>query len=585
MAKDLNSLSDEELIKMAGKQGVFVPKTAAGSLEEMSDDDLLKLADLSGVSPEPENNQIANKFSPFGPVVGALEKVPYVGEIAKQGRIGAESALSSMTLGLSDPAINSLDALSDVASNPKNLSIQGLKDAYSTAAAKRLQEREQNPLIQTAGNIAGVVSPIGAVSKGAGLIGKGAKAIAPAGMLAKGLVGLGEGAAVGGLSGAGNYAQQKVEALSGTGSEDIAPLSNQLAMGVGAGVAGKAVGSILSKSADKLSDFAKSKAAKSIGFMKKDLPKSSRLSYGDAKKRMLDIGESAIENDLVKPGANVEKIAAKSEGIVDDYIKKIGQFYKDSAEAFKQKNLDPAVKAEGQALMSKFQFQPKTLANKIESGIVDDLNRQDLPEPAQEKITNAVKPWLDKMRSFGDETDISRLNNFRKTIDKQITWTRKEMPEAEEYLAKIRSSIVEDIQDKLANLSSSLGGTKAKEIQNLNKNFSKMIDIAKVSKDRALTEEFANRGISLTDYISGAGGAATGAVVGGASGKDVESGLKGAVLGAGLGLLNKGARRYGNPLLTTGAYNLAPQLGLIGETLPKTAGKVGGLLAPKKKEK
>lgn len=560
---------------------------------EFNPDLYLKKSGIA-IEPAPQEPLKPANFNVMGPGAGLLEKLPVVGDYYKMPRIAAESALSSMTMGLTDPLISGVEALgnygpklSEALANKivgNEAEMPSLSEEYKQAAEMKKRERADSPFSSMAGSLAGAISPVGALSKTAGLVSKGAKALAPANMLTKGAVGLGEAATVGALGGAQNYGEQKIQSLAGTlDKKDVAPLGGQLALGSVAGIGGKVAGKLLDKSAQKIIDFGKSKAAKAVGYFVKDLPKKKGLSYSGAKNKLLDIGETAIEADLIKPGANVEKIAEQSEKFLDDYGKQIGQFYKDASKALSDKSLPAEVLDQYGKQLSSLKFNPSQLADDIEAKILMDFEEQSLPPEIQERILGGVKPWIDQMKRFGKETDIQKLNNYRKTIDSRIKWAAKELPEAQEYLALMRQEISNDVQSKLNNLSQFIGGDKGAEIKKLNKLYGQMSEIARVSKDRALREEFANRAISPSDYITGVGGSVVGGISGAVSGQDLESTLKGAALGSGLGLVNRAARKFGPSITGPGAYSFGKNTQAIGKALPLGLIKGSGLLRSEEK--
>lgn len=93
--------------------------------------------------------------------------------------------------------------------------------------------------------------------------------------------------------------------------------------------------------------------------------------------------------------------------------------------------------------------------------------------------------------------------------------------------------------------------------------------IEKIAEDQALRQN-ANRFLSPTDYLSGA----TGAVIGAASGDNLEDKLKNAAIGATAGFVHKAARTYGTPLVSVG-------LDKVGKVLAKTPlAATGELLSP-----
>lgn len=569
---------------MAFNPDEYLAKKSAPKQVEFDPDAYLQKSGIKTEAPVKEKLP-SPSFNILGPVSGLLEKAPVIGDYYKMPRVAAESALSSMTMGLSDPVIagvESVGSYSDKITKALANKLMGqesqfpsLSEEYAKAAELKKLEREESPLSSAAGTVAGALAPVGVLSKGVQLLGKGAKAIAPASTIGKLGVGAGEAAAIGALGGATNYGEQKIQAATGTRDEkDVAPLSEQLKFGVAAGVAGKTIGTALEKSAQKLIDFGKSKAAKSVGFMVKDIPKRKSIGYDKARQKFLDIGETTIKAGLVKPGGSVEDVAEKSQKFVESYGKQIGEFYKKASEDLK--NVKPE-------LAEALKFNTKNLADDLHFSSLEKMDKQQLPAEVQNKIERELLPWLNKLRSMDQKTSLEDLNALRKSIDNKIKWSARELPEAQEYLANVRFGITNEVDKKLNALSDLVGGDKSKELKELNKMYSEMIQISDVSKSRALREEMALRSFSPSDYFMTGTGGLIGGIGGAVSGQDLESTIKLGLIGAGAGLANKGFKRYGNAIMGPGAYSFGQNVKPIAEAVPLGMIKGAGFLRSDKK--
>lgn len=382
-----------------------------------------------------------------------------------------------------------------------------------------------------------------------------------------------------GLGGKGIGALMKAGAVEGAVQNpgdvegEINPLQLQeRAQGGLAGAAtGGAVGAIakpLEKAAsalqpNSLKAFGARKAFKATGPILRDVKKAA------ARGRIEEIGETLIKKGIVKPGATFEDIADASDNLRGEAGKKISSIYESVHKELK--NLDSTKLSADQ--VNKIQStMPNAIriAEELETGLTQELTGS----PGGKKALAAASSLLDDLRANGKDTSILTLQSFKEDLDDLLKYNRaiSEEPIQKQAIFKIRDAIKNKIQDHISALDGVVGSDKLKKLREANKEYGALAEASRIAKDR-VGRESANRTMGLTDTIAGVGGGVGGAVTGGLLSGDVEGALKGAALGSGLGLLNKGARLYGNPAIAKGAYSLGSSL----EGLPP-----GLLQAPQK---
>jgi hypothetical protein len=165
-----------------------------------------------------------------------------------------------------------------------------------------------------------------------------------------------------------------------------------------------------------------------------------------------------------------------------------------------------------------------------------------------------LQAHIDAFKAGGEENiPLLQAEMKKRGIAKEINYDRlpgADIPIDEQFnralVGKLRSG-VEQGGEALAE-KTGFDVNKFKDMKNTYGNLATAEDIAA----KRTSKDFANRFLSPSDYGAGLVGAGFGAMSGGSP----EERAKHALMGAGLGLINHGARKYGNQVMAVGANRL-----------------------------
>lgn len=317
---------------------------------------------------------------------------------------------------------------------------------------------------------------------------------------------------------------------------------------------GKA-GESLKNAPKKIDELAKNKAFKASGAMLKDFRKAFD------KGKVNELGKEMFDSGLVAPGSTFDDVALKTTEIKKQVGNRIGEIYKKASEQLENIPIDE---------------------NKIVSDLIDSVSSSKI------RPTIGKKAYDEKMLSIIDDItkntdDLSnpqKLNELIGEIDSKIDYAKKtqDLPEIQQGYLALRNKLRNILNDRIEQVGNKLSNPELKkELLELNKKYSRISELNKISTDR-VARESANRAFGLTDTLvaSGFGGA------GAAEGYRRE-GIPGAIVGLGTGvaagLTNKGLRQYGNPILSQGLLKTGESLSKTPSVITKPATKISKTLA------
>jgi hypothetical protein len=429
-------------------------------------------------------------------------------------RAGAQGVLRGATLGLSDPILEGLGVAS-----PEEL--KGRKEANPNAALAG----------EVGGTLASSVLP-GGPGKIVGRLGE-----AVEGAIAKEGAGLGTKLLAKGAAGAvegGVYGAGQAESDAALEGEDLKAEKLVAGIGFGAllggtgnavlGAAGTGAKKVLSAATDGLTDgsmksaienFARNRTLKASGFIQKDLSKLSQVEQRETAKVIQEL-------DLVKAGDRVEDFLPKAQAAKEAAGAKIGAFYE---------GLDNATNGGA--------FKYDRLLQRIDDELAQKAN------PIERQYLAGV---MDKeLAAFKGEAEkgygsFQLAHQMRSTLDNTINYG------SEKVNVGLKKRLRGIFDDELKQQAEAVAGKDAlNELKAANRQYSalaKAVDAAESGTNRSL----GNRQVSLTDYLTGIGGAAAG----------VATGNVAPMLMAGGGALaNKLFRERGSSFLAVGARRLA----------------------------
>jgi hypothetical protein len=297
------------------------------------------------------------------------------------------------------------------------------------------------------------------------------------------------------------------------------------------------VGKTLANLPNKLQGKAEERAFKSAGAMLKDYRKA------DKEGRINEIGRFMLDNELVKPGMNVNDVAEGSAKIRNDLGDAIGQAYDKAAAALQGADVPAA------------NLSPAKLADEFMS----EFGAAQKGAPGGGARLKSVQAVVDDLKSLPGDGGFTAVNKFRQALDDLVyahDKTPGTLPETKQGLAALRSWLDQRVDGAISAVDRATKGRVSQDLPTLNRQYGLASEVSKISRDQALRQN-ANRFFSPTDYAS----AATGAVAGAATGDDLESKLRNAAVGASLGVANRAARRYGTPLVSQGLDKAGALLG------------------------
>ncbi len=326
------------------------------------------------------------------------------------------------------------------------------------------------------------------------------------------------------------------------------------------GKGAEAVGDIAGPIAGKLEAFAHEKAIKAAGAMTKDFRIIQDKGTADA------LGSFLLDHKLVTPLSTVSKVAENIQAAKQTAGQTIGHIL-DTADA-------------GNHI--------KIRAGDIALHLSEDPEISALANiPGKEGTSKQVRNFLSTLHRNGNELSLRDAQKLRQGIDDSINFNKRvpEMAGAQPYLYKMRDALSTAMNDSINALDSTEASIAmpgpgeqamlppspttangANRLKEANAAYSKLAQLDKIAQNRVGAIQ-SNRGVSLTDTIAGAAGAALGH---GHSPGTI------ATLGVGAALANKAGRTFGNPVMATGANAAAKAV----KAAPGLIGKVPGGLLP-----
>lgn len=370
---------------------------------------------------------------------------------------------SGLSLGFNDEVTGGVRALMD----PDNIQ-GGLADRYKVyrdeERARDELAQKQHPVVSTAANIAGSLA-VPVPVKG-GLLALAAK-----------------NAGLGALSGYGNAGEG--EGLTGalTGG----------ALGGITGAGGKAVSNLMDKTVAKgLANAAETQAVKATGVTLKDARKAANM--GQVNK----IGRDLLDEGVVKFGSNVDEIAERAgEKATNVYGKQIEEI------------LDAATDAGGKispfALAKELHGMPATTRKEI----LDQMAAQ--RDPSMKEASFKAAEYLGDLFEKNPNGIESNLANVMKSnLDKDLKWGQRSGTKSDlalDEMRKVRGAMKNKIDESVGE---ALGPEALAQLNNAQSKYGSLKFAKDAAGDRSSRENLANRAMSLSDYISGAAGLASG---------------------------------------------------------------------------
>lgn len=522
---DLTSLSDDELRNMANSKVASNSGGRSSSLDQMSTDELRGLAK--------QKEKTSSSFSPMASLEG-------FGQGAAMGYLPQLQA-----------AIEPVQSKITDAFTGKNVSsdMPGYVQRRDENIKRQESLAKESPTSYYGGLLPGAVS--GAMAPGA-LVGGGVKAAEGAGILGK----LAKGAVGGAAVGAAQNPGDKEGVVDPYQMEERLEGAKQ---GAAFGVGGEAAGLVASKVGKGLMNAGKSMKGMSAGLAleqagarKADYKRLYGKRLGDEK--IQELGDTI--KTFMSPGDTFEDIYQKSHNLMKGAGKKIGEVYSNIEDTVTSPNFLSSLKPDKLEKLQSTALIGKDIADEIRGelsgNLKNNLNRK--------KVTAQLDRYLNDLSSRG-EIGIKDAHEIRVNLDKDINWDRsvKDMPAVQDALTKVRAKLENRIINRIEALDSALGSKHVKDLKEVNKFYSNLSEINRISGDKTAAMK-ANARFGLLELGGGLGGVAS-------SNSDDSTGER-LLKGAAGAMAVKGLRRYG-PGIASKALSGA---GVVAEPLGKIPG-------------
>lgn len=346
-----------------------------------------------------------------------------------------------------------------------------------------------------------------------------------------------------GISGA-----AKLGTLGGLGTaaseaESVAEAGKMIGSGAAVGGAFGAASKLGGMAAQGFKDAGSKLAFKTLG------PGAKAAKVNLAKNQVEKIGEALLNEGIIsKTPAGISKIA-------DRLGKKLGEAG-DNLGSVVTKLDDLAV----QKGLDKYGVSTRKIAAEI---LKDTKVSKSIPGGTA--INQQLKGFVKELISTNpDYRGIKDAEQFKSIIGKQIKWDRlpgSDIPVREQFLRVLYTKIKENSEKAALKVADASKSELSKEFRNSKSLFGLLKEAKKIVSDKE-GRLLANNLLSPSDKAAGM----LGLVAGVAQGEDLGERLKGAAIGASLGLANKAVRTGGTQLAAKGLYN-------VGDFLSKNANK------------
>lgn len=447
-------------------------------------------------------------------------------------------------------------------------------DKYVEARDKYIQREdkllERSPKSYGAGYLAGTVGSLAVPGSVAGKLGLATKGL---GKLKQAAL---AGAATGGLMNPGDT-EGEINPL-----QLKERLSNAAAGAAAGGLAQGAAGAVkgIAGIPGKLTQSAEQRAVGAVGATKSDITRLIKKDItGHAGDRARELGKFILDEKLVKAGDDIETISQRIGSKKKESGAALAALYDEASTHLS--SLDPSKLTKAQKTMvGKTNFNPIRLGEEI----LEDTRAHFNGMPGGDKAISIIEKEVKNLQKNGNVSDLKQMQAFKEGIDDLIPYDKgislMSKPE-KEALVRMRSHLKDAIDSRINALDHIVGGERSKELKRLNQAYGRYSEIDRIARNR-LASETGNSIMPLSAKFA-ATGAGLGAAESIAEGHP-ENALKRAALGAGVGLLAKGAHVYGRPMVTHGLNASGKILGapgaLLKKHLPEEVQKLPSQLTP-----
>lgn len=265
-----------------------------------------------------------------------------------------------------------------------------------------------------------------------------------------------------------------------------------------------------------------------------------------------EIGATALETGVVSGIPTTKSgIARRANEAVEQVGEKLGQKIDQIANHVDEMS---GIKT-GKEVTNPLVSQPKIGVSReaIADHLENELVKDHMGVPTLEDNYSKIQKLIDRFREGGDSVlSIKQAQKAKEAIGKSINWNRlphEDIPTEEAFNRAMYHSFSSGIEDAADVASQTMGPGSADEYRILKQQYSNLKNAATIA-NKASVGEYTNRFISPSDYGVGM----FSSLLGASPEKAVVHGVVGA-------LANKGARTFGNQILSSGANKASQILG------------------------
>jgi uncharacterized protein (DUF697 family) len=244
-------------------------------------------------------------------------------------------------------------------------------------------------------------------------------------------------------------------------------------------------------------------------------------------KKNTDLGQTVLDEKLIKAGDDVRDIAKNAEKALNDSGKKLGEIYKKA-------DANPGMKLRAE--------DARELSDEYISEASERLAGTSYADDVAEKVQKVLET-LPKNPTFG------QLKKWRSSIDEQINFAKgtKDLKPFQDELLHLRNKVQQKITEKIGKSSPEL----AKQFTRENKRFSNLSEISKTATQKSAATE-GNTGFGIREGF--------GATLGGMAGSAI-AGPLGTGPGIALGAITTNVlRKHATPFMAMTANKVARSL-------------------------
>lgn len=511
------------------------------------------------------------------PVPEPMQPAPPVQPIPAQRPRRGQAALEAFGRGAAFGGLPTLQAAAEPATTSILNILTGQQVPTGTFAQRRLENiARQRALREEAPALSGISTVAGAIPSAflpQALIGRGfqgLRAVQGLGLPAR-LARLGGRLGTAGGAGAAAGFLEAPEEASEQISLQLAERLRGARRGIVGGLAFQAGGEALGTLGRAAIRQAPKFAVKAAGAFQSSINKILRkVDPKLARKRIDDLGNTILENKLVRAGDNIENIVGRTIVLRESVGKRIGDITRRTNEIVRNPQFRAGLNAGQLARLEQTALSPRKLAGEMEA-LIDQQFRG---KAGYNQALSKARSIIEDFATIGDEADIADIQRFKTSLGNTIAYGTPTFQTDKQVAEGLRKFLRNKVRDRIAFLDDVLKTDDLAELKRADALFNKVSDLEEVVLGR-LSSDLGNNLFSVRDvYLGGLGGMGG---FGGFDGSMAERLGRAGLFGLTFGAISRGARRYGPPILSQTTERLRPLAGAA--EAPIATGILGGRFA------